>query len=113
MNWNKIESLDTLEELKKKSNEHDVLIFKHSTRCSISSTALSRMERAWKPNEMGQILPCYLDLIKYRDISNQIATTFAVPHESPQVLLIRNGKCVFNASHLDISYDEVMGKTKH
>lgn len=82
------------------------LIFKHSTRCSISLMAKKTFERDW------DILPSYvnlyfLDLISHRDISTYIAETFHVHHESPQILLIKDGECVLDASHSDISADEV------
>ena len=80
------------------------LIFKHSTRCSISSMALNRIES----NEPAQIKACYyLDLIKYRSISNKIEVDFQVKHESPQVLVIENGKCIYHTSHNDISWSKI------
>jgi bacillithiol system protein YtxJ len=107
MKWIILDSEQELEKIKELSNTQAVLIFKHSTRCSISSTALNRLERSWKDEEMKDIKPYHLDLITYRSISNKIADTFNVPHESPQVLLIKNGKCIYNASHLSISYKEI------
>ncbi len=78
------------------------LIFKHSTRCSISKMVLDRFRREWElpANEMSVY---YLDLIKYRSVSNTISEKFGIIHESPQILVIRNGKCVYNASHNMIS----------
>lgn len=105
MNWIKLESDTQLEEIKNISKQDSVLIFKHSTRCSISSTALNRLERNWK--QVNNLQTYYLDLIAYRAISNKIATTFDIEHESPQVLLIKNGICVYYASHLAISFDEI------
>ena len=96
MNWVKLDNKNQLEEVKTLSEKQPVLIFKHSTRCSISSTSLNRLERAWKTDE---IKPYFLDLIAFRDISNQIAEEFSVEHQSPQVLLIGQGKCVYHTSH--------------
>lgn len=107
MNWNHLTNTIQLEEIKKESYEHPVLIFKHSTRCSISATTLSRFERNWNDQEVGDLKPYYLDLIAYRAVSNDIAQTFEVYHESPQALIIRNGESVFDASHYDITFDEV------
>jgi bacillithiol system protein YtxJ len=106
MNWIKLQNIADLETIRKESEQKTVLIFKHSTRCSISSTALSRLERAWT-NESESIQPHYLDLLSHRDISNQIASTFSVAHESPQVLLIKNGNCIYNAAHWDISLQDI------
>ena len=89
------------------SHLQPVVLFKHSTRCSISGTALNRLERHWKDSEMADVKPYHLDLIAHRPISNRIAQVFGVEHQSPQLLLIREGECVFNASHLDISYSDL------
>lgn len=89
------------------SHLQPVVLFKHSTRCSISGTALNRLERHWKDSEMADVKPYHLDLIAHRPISNRIAQVFGVEHQSPQLLLIRKGECVFNASHLDISYSDL------
>lgn len=82
------------------------LIFKHSTRCSVSMMAKRRFEQDWDviPAETNLY---FLDLISHRAISAQIAETFQVSHESPQILLIKDGSCVLDASHSDISADEV------
>jgi len=83
------------------------LIFKHSTRCPISSMAKRRFELEWE--ELPQNLPLYyLDLIKYRDISNQVAQDFQVHHESPQLLVIKDGECILDQSHGGISVDETV-----
>ncbi|QKZ12098.1 bacillithiol system redox-active protein YtxJ [Spirosoma sp. KUDC1026] len=102
MNWNKLNSDSQLAAIKEESENQPVLIFKHSTTCSISAMALSRMERNW--NEQLGVKPYYLDLLANRAISNKIVTEFGVDHESPQVLLIRNGECVYDASHMSISF---------
>lgn len=104
MQWKNITDLTQISEIQQK--EGYSLIFKHSTRCSVSSMAKRRFELDW------EILPAdtslyFLDLISYRDISAQIAETFQVHHESPQILLIKNGDCILDASHSDISADEV------
>ncbi len=108
MNWKKLNSQQILEDIKKASFDQPVLLFKHSTRCSVSSMALNRLERAWKDAEMASVEPYYLDLIANRDISNKIAADFGVEHQSPQVLLIQNGECVFDASHMNISYNAIV-----
>lgn len=105
MEWLKLETEEDLERIKELSKNHPVLIFKHSTRCSISATALSRLERSWKNAE---IKPYFLDLLSNRPLSNKIAEIFRVDHESPQALLIRDGECCFHVSHMGISYDELV-----
>ena len=102
MNWNKLTTDEQLDVIKEESNRSPVLIFKHSTTCSISHMALSRMERNW--NDHLGVKPYYLDLLANKPISNKIETVFGVEHESPQILLIRNGECVYDASHMAISF---------
>jgi bacillithiol system protein YtxJ len=104
MNWNQLTTAQQLDEIIETSAEKPVVIFKHSTRCSISSTALSRLERAW---DADQTPAFYLDLIAYRPISGLIAEKFDVEHQSPQVLVIDQGKCTYSATHWDISMDEL------
>jgi bacillithiol system protein YtxJ len=107
MNWITLKSPDQLEALRAESKNLPVIIFKHSTRCSISQTALNRLERNWKEEEMALVKPYYLDLLSYREISNSIADLFEVEHESPQVLVLKNGKAVFHKSHLDIDFASI------
>lgn len=101
------EDLKSIEEVNKLSKIKKVLIFKHSTRCNISSTALNRFERNWKDDLGDRLKLFYLDLLANRELSDQIANYYMVEHQSPQVLLISYGKCIFHTSHLDISASEV------
>lgn len=109
MNWNKLTEVSQLQTIKEESYRQPVLILKHSTTCSISGTALNRLERNWKQEKVGELKPYYLDLLRYRPISAEIASIFNVEHQSPQVLIIQNGECVYNASHFDISFAELEG----
>lgn len=103
--WNQLLSIDQLDAITKESAEKPILLFKHSTRCSISRMALKQFEREF--NAQDKVTPYYLDLIANRDVSNDIASRFGVMHQSPQVLLIKNGKSVYSASHSDISADKI------
>ncbi len=107
IHWNALTSAEQLENIKAESKQQPVIIFKHSTSCSISATAKSRLERQWDTVGLGNVKPYCLDLLSYRSISNQIATTFEIRHESPQLLLIRDGECTSDWSHLGIRLDEV------
>jgi len=104
MNWIPLENTDELEEIISKSGQRPQVIFKHSTRCSVSSLVKNRLERSEAPEEIDFY---YLNLIKFRDLSNQIATKFDVHHESPQVLLIKNGECIYAEDHSAIAMDEI------
>ena len=107
MNWKQLTNEQGLAELKNRSAEKPQVIFKHSTRCSISSMAKSRLERTTPPETIDFN---FLDLIKHRDISQQIAEEFHVEHESPQVLVIKNGECVYDESHTGIDMEEIIAK---
>jgi len=109
MNWLLLTNEKQLAELHQSSfdsSKKGVLLFKHSTRCSISDMALNRLERTW--NLSSEILPVYfLDLIAYRALSDKIASDYGIIHESPQVLIIKNGKCIYSSSHSDISFTRI------
>lgn len=100
MDWNALTDIKQLDEIAEESNENPILIFKHSTRCSISRFALKQFENEF--NLEGSIKPYFLDLLMHRDISNEIADRFGVQHQSPQVIVIKNGSAIYNASHQDI-----------
>ncbi|WP_245657994.1 bacillithiol system redox-active protein YtxJ [Roseivirga echinicomitans] len=105
--WNRLERLDQISEIIEESKNQTVVIYKHSTRCSISSMALNRLERNWTA-EGNQLKVYYLDLIQFREISNAIAEQFRVQHESPQAIVIKNSKAVHNSSHMSIDYDAML-----
>lgn len=105
MNWIEISDEHQINSIREKSKLTPQVIFKHSTRCSISSVAKNRLEKAQVPEGVDFY---YLDLLKFRNISQQIATDFDVFHESPQVLLIRNGKCIYDESHSGITMSEIV-----
>ena len=98
--WRSLTDLGQLNEIIDLSTEKPVVIFKHSTRCSISRMALKQFENEFDLNE--KVVSFVLDLIEYRNISNEIASRFGVQHQSPQIILICDGKAVYNASHESI-----------
>lgn len=100
MNWIELKDLSQVKEIKLISKDKKVVIFKHSTRCSISRLALSKFERNWN---FDNVTPFLIDLLNHRDVSNQIAEVFMVDHESPQLLVIENEQCIEHASHNFIS----------
>ena len=115
MLWHQLTDLSQLEHIQNISKEQPgnyraVLIFKHSTRCGISRMSLKQLENEWTDSES---IPCYfLDLLRYRNISDKIALDYNVEHESPQVLLIKNGKCIFNQSQNEISAQAILNATR-
>ncbi|HMO32233.1 MAG TPA: bacillithiol system redox-active protein YtxJ [Lacibacter sp.] len=102
--WNPIQQEEQVRQIAELSHKAPQVIFKHSTRCSISSVAKNRLEKAGVPTGVQFH---YLDLIAHRPVSNFIARFFGVNHESPQVLLIREGRCVYDESHMGISMDAI------
>ena len=105
INWIELNNLNSLEDIKKKSNQRVQVIFKHSTKCSISSVAKNRLE---KSGHIENVDFYYLDLIKNRKISDSVAELFQVHHESPQVLVIDNGECIYDESHYAINMEEIL-----
>jgi len=105
MNWQKLSNTEQLEAIKESSHNPDllgVLIFKHSIRCATSAMALYRMEGSWNLHD-SQMPTYFLDILSYRGVSDAIASTFGILHESPQVLVIKNGLCIYDNSHSRIS----------
>jgi bacillithiol system protein YtxJ len=102
MNWIELSSMNQLDSIITESFTTPQLLFKHSTRCSISRMALSKTERNYNFSSQ-QLAPYYLDLLQHRDISAQIALAFNIEHQSPQMLLIKDGKCIFSSTHNEIN----------
>lgn len=103
--WISLINEDGLHAIVDRSKERPQLIFKHSTRCSVSVMVKNRLERESAPESADFY---YLDLLQFREVSNQISDHFNVQHESPQVLLIKNAKCTYHASHHAIMMDEIV-----
>ena len=100
LNWITLTDIAQLTAIVERSNKKPQVLFKHSTRCSVSGVALKRMEKAG-------IIPdadfYFIDLLGFRKISDTISEYFNVYHESPQILLIKNARCVYEESHLGIT----------
>lgn len=109
MQWTTLTSEEQLAELIGRSQETPQVIFKHSTRCSISGVAFQRIDKAQKPEATDFWL---LDVLTHRPLSQAVAQRFGVSHESPQVLVIKNGECVFDESHLGISMQEIASQVQ-
>lgn len=104
MNWIPLTTEAQFDQILEKSAEKPQVIFKHSTRCGTSSMVLSRLERSTAPDSIDFY---FLDLIAYRNLSNKISEKLNVYHESPQILLIKNGECIYDESHMGISMDDL------
>jgi bacillithiol system protein YtxJ len=107
--WNSIKSEDELKTALENSHSSKIAIFKHSTSCFISRTVLKNFEKDIENLEsVDDVADLYfLDLLAYRPLSNKIAEDLGIRHESPQLLVIENGKVVNDASHQNISINQL------
>ncbi len=105
VNWLPLETMEQLEAMITDSFEKPVLVFKHSTRCSISRMVLRQFENGF-PLDVN-ITPYFLDLLEHRNLSNEIASRLDVQHQSPQVIVIKEGVAVYNASHESIDVEDL------
>ena len=108
INWNPLTDLQQLSYAVEESKTRPIVIFKHSTRCSISRMALKQFENEFDLRD--QVTPYFLDLIAHREVSNAIAEQFNVIHQSPQLLLIKEGKSVYHVSHDAIDAEALKSK---
>jgi bacillithiol system protein YtxJ len=107
MKWIPLLNEQQLEEIKIKSSQNPQIIFKHSSRCAVSSMARNRLDRDEAPEGVDFY---FLDIFNYRGISNKIASDFKVRHQSPQILVIRNGSCVYDESHSGIDMEDIIAR---
>ncbi len=108
IDWNALTEIKQLDAIVAESFSTPAVIFKHSTRCGISRMALRGFEVDFDPED--GIKPYYLDLLHHRELSNAVAEQFRVWHQSPQILLIKNGICIFDTSHGDIDATRLANK---
>ncbi len=104
MQWSVLTSEEQLAAILEKSFNKPQVIFKHSTRCSVSSVIKTRLEKSVIPPNIDFH---YLDLLAYRPLSGKIAEKLQVYHESPQVLLVKDGECIFDESHLAVYMEDI------
>jgi len=113
MKWSELKELGQLDEIDRESIDKTILIFKYSTLCPTSRVVFDRLQRNWKDDEMYSVLPYFLDLIRYREISNKVADTYGIRHESPQVIVLQEGKAIYNESHMGIDYSTISRLVKN
>ncbi len=105
MNFQLLENQDQLNNAIKLSFDTPVLLIKHSERCGISKMALSRLERDWE--NQSNITPFVVEVREQRGVSDAISNIFSIVHQSPQILLVEDGKCVYDESHTGISFEAI------
>ncbi len=106
--WKNLEQISQWDEILRASEARPALIFKHSTRCSISRMALDRINRSWPPGTEQVISAWYLDLLNFREISNRIAGDTGIEHQSPQLLLISQNRCIKAGSHHEVRLEDFL-----
>ena len=104
--WQKLSKTSQLNAIYQESKEKHVAIFKHSTSCGISHMVKDQIQNGYDIDE-NVLSFYYLDLLSYRPISNNVAEKFKIPHQSPQLLLIKDGEVVYHASHHSINLDSI------
>lgn len=100
--WIALDKIDQLDDILEKSENVIQLIFKHSTRCGISRMVINQFKKDYPLSEKEADL-YYLDLLKFRDVSDAVANKFQVMHESPQLIILNNGKVIIHKSHGSIN----------
>lgn len=99
--WINVQSVEQLDSLLTDGSDKPKLMFKHSTRCGISSMALNTFESAWESgDELCELY--FVDLLKHRDVSNRIAELTGITHQSPQVIVVKGSEIIYDASHSGI-----------
>lgn len=102
INWIPLTSLAQLKQIKEQSKKEPIAIFKHSTRCGISSMVIKRFVSNFD-EDLKDFKVYYLDLLSYRDLSKEVGYEFQVLHQSPQLLVVKNKEVIAHASHYDIA----------
>ena len=102
LSWTPLISLEEINTIKEISINQSILIFKHSTRCGISRMVMKQFESLFN-EENKQLKVYYLDLLNFREVSSKLSEVFQVIHQSPQLLVIKNGISVYNESHYEIT----------
>ena len=99
-NFIELKSADRLEELFAQSSEKPVVLFKHSLTCPISAGVYSEVSQA--DADINLVI-----VQTSRDVSNEIARKTGIRHESPQAIVIKDGRAVYHASHYDITAEDI------
>ena len=102
--WNTITSVEDLDKIHEESFHYEVMIMKHSTSCSVSYMALDNLNSDWNDSDICIKKKYILDLLKYREISNMISKKYNIIHQSPQVIVLKNGSPVYENSHFGIKF---------
>ena len=109
MHWIHLTGEEQLQHIVVKSQEKPQIIFKYSSHCLSSDIVLRKLQEKCCPESADFY---FLDLLTYRSLSDKVTSLFHVHHESPQVLLISDGECVYEESHLAINAAELLAQAQ-
>ena len=102
LSWTPLISVEEINTIIEISKIHPILIFKHSTSCGISRMVMKQFESLFN-EENKHLKVYYLDLLNFREVSSKLSEVFQVIHQSPQLLVIKNGISVYDKSHYEIT----------
>ena len=109
MHWIHVTDEDQLQNIIVRSQEKPQVIFKYSSHCQVSEAIFQRLQKNCCPEHIDFH---FLDLTAHENISEKVSETFHVPHHSPQILLIKDGECIFEESNPEISLEEILEHTQ-
>jgi bacillithiol system protein YtxJ len=104
--WIELTSVSQCEAVLTRFTDAPVIIFKHSTACSVSGKAFDHLKVNYKLKKKP-VLFYYLDLLNHRDISTLIEQQTGIKHHSPQVIVWHNGKVLYSVTHQEINWKEI------
>ena len=107
INWEPLTANRQVGDIVSQSHDQPVMIFKHSTRCGVSFSALDTLVNEWNPDKVQNLETYMLDVLSHRDYAREVGKHFGIPHQSPQLLIIKEGECVYEQSHFGINFGEV------
>jgi len=101
--WQEITTVQEWQQLLEKSNEKQIIMFKHSTTCPVSASALEEYDEYLSKQPNSDVDYYLVKVIESRPVSNQIAEDLNVKHASPQIILFKDQKSIWNTSHWSIT----------
>lgn len=109
--WVKTDNSLDIDQLMEESKKTPILLFKHSTTCGISAASKAGLEENYE-KYLNNTYFYYIDLLKYRKLSDKVAEELGVLHQSPQIILLMNGEVKFHTSHQGINSELIESKIK-
>jgi bacillithiol system protein YtxJ len=102
-----LRGIDELEQTLANSHERPVLLFKHSYACGVSAEALEELRSHIEENSAAEVHYAMVTVQTHREVCNTITERLGVRHETPQAILVRNGRAIWSASHFRVNVAEI------